>query len=165
MALDVVVAKLPAFRLWLEQNGAEILSPTNPYEVLRFKAGDTTHIIYRNLKGRYTCDDKTKEIAGIFAQKLPWRATPALPRLKGKEVKSCYIKALVDRFGWACCYCDITLDPSTCTLEHFLALTHGGPNMIQNMGLSCAPCNQAVGHLSIVEKIRFAVMKRRKSDG
>lgn len=51
---DVKRFKRSEFMDWLERNGATVVEPTNPYEVLRYKMwtdGDasrpSTHIVYR----------------------------------------------------------------------------------------------------------------------
>lgn len=39
-------------RKWLAQNGAEILVPTNRYELLRSRARGVVSVVYRNAAGR-----------------------------------------------------------------------------------------------------------------
>lgn len=42
------------FQEWLARKGAEMLEPTNEWEVLRFRFEDRVSIVYRNNKGRIT---------------------------------------------------------------------------------------------------------------
>ena len=39
------------FKAWLSEQGAEILAPTNPYELVRFRAQSAVHVIYTGRRG------------------------------------------------------------------------------------------------------------------
>lgn len=76
---------------------------------------------------------------------------------------------LIARDGAVCFYCTRELDPRTegtkpngCTIEHVVALSAGGPDHASNLALSCPSCNAAAGHLSAVEKFRYALKMRGK---
>jgi uncharacterized protein (TIGR02646 family) len=53
-----------------------------------------------------------------------------------------------------CIYCQklLTLDDST--FEHIQAKSKGGTNSLQNLVISCRPCNLNVGNASVAEKMR-----------
>ena len=40
-----------AFITWLRREGAEVLAPTNPYEIARFRAHGGTHVVYTGRRG------------------------------------------------------------------------------------------------------------------
>lgn len=59
--------KRDAFMAWLEQNGASLCEPTNPFEVLRYKmwtADDakrpSTHIIYKRKNDTLTYGGRSR---------------------------------------------------------------------------------------------------------
>lgn len=49
----------PKFNLWLVDQGAEILSPTNDWEVLRYRLNSELHIIYKNKHERLTYTNRS----------------------------------------------------------------------------------------------------------
>ena len=60
--------KRDEFLEWLESNGATVLEPTNPYEVVRYRKwceGDgsrpSTHIIYKRKDGSLTYAGQSRE--------------------------------------------------------------------------------------------------------
>jgi len=144
--------RLAAFKAWLEANGAEIRSPTSPYELLRFRTGRGIGVVYSNA-------DKTKVSKSgyeVFAAwhswitRTPWRAAPRVASI-GRRRQG-VVKALLKRDGENCFYCKEPLGEDI-SIEHFVARTHGGPNHMANMVLTHHKCNQEVGHLSVREKI------------
>lgn len=46
--------QIDKFKAWLCERGAEILTPTNEYEVLRFRSIKGTSIVYRDKRGSNT---------------------------------------------------------------------------------------------------------------
>lgn len=149
--------RLPAFKKWLTTHGAEILSPTNEWELLRVKANGVVFILYRNKNERLWATKGLEEIFHKFLEGQPWKAVNPV---KGASAKRQYINTLAEKYGLTCCYCDYELTPETATIEHFLAKTHGGPNTIQNMGLACQLCNNTVGSLPVMEKLQYLKNKR-----
>jgi 5-methylcytosine-specific restriction endonuclease McrA len=41
-----------------------------------------------------------------------------------------------------CCFCARLLDCEEATLEHVLPRSRGGPTLIENLRISCEPCNR-----------------------
>lgn len=48
---------VPGFEKWLKDSGADVLPPTNPYEVIRFRACGRTEVIYQNKVGDRNCSE------------------------------------------------------------------------------------------------------------
>jgi 5-methylcytosine-specific restriction endonuclease McrA len=44
-----------------------------------------------------------------------------------------------------CAYCDVKLDKSEATIDHFIALADGGKEHVSNYVLSCKSCNHKKG--------------------
>ena len=58
--------------------------------------------------------------------------------------------------GWTCRYCEIKIDPRGRGLlapirDHVQAIARGGSNAIENLVLSCFPCNLRKGNFSLAE--------------
>ncbi len=73
------------------------------------------------------------------------------------STRAAQLAFLSARDGWACFYCSQTLTASTATIEHIICTAHGGPTHADNLCLSCASCNAAVGSLPAVQKVRLAI--------
>jgi hypothetical protein len=80
------------------------------------------------------------------------RVVPDLPL----DRRAARIAYLIARDGCRCLYCDDPIDPLTCTIEHVVPTSAGGPDHASNLALTCARCNAAAGHMSAAEKIRMA---------
>lgn len=140
------------FRAWLSERGAQVLEPTNEWEVLRYKTDSGTSIIYTNKKGtlRFTGDSLVAWEA--YRIGAPYRAGPVTPRInKGSPV----LQALRKRDGDKCFYCMQEVSEEDESIEHFVSRTHGGPDHIANMVLAHIPCNALAGALSVMEKIKM----------
>ena len=157
--------KLETFREFLVRNGAQLLEPTNEWELLRFKAGSVTSIVYRSKAGGTTWTGEADAAWNAFtsAQPKPWRPleaparTPRIKQVKRKPV----VATLLKRDGARCFYCWTPMPVEDCTVEHLVAQTHGGPNHISNLFLAHGACNEKAGHLSAPEKIAVHVAARR----
>ncbi|MGX7709146.1 HNH endonuclease [Methylobacterium sp. Gmos1] len=147
--------EMSRFREWLTRNGAEVLAPTNPYEIVRFRGDQGVSIVYRS-------DTKPiSRMTGQAAEALATFRAHGTMRFvdRGRTViarAEPLVRALVERDGATCFYCDeMFTDALPPTREHLLSRTHGGPDHIANQALACEPCNRLAGHLSLVEKIRL----------
>lgn len=144
--------RLPAFRGWLFARGAEVLTPTNEWEMLRFRTNNGTSIIYKKKHGALTFTGEAELVWRAYRENAAWRAAPATTR-KAKSHPVC--KALRVRDGNNCFYCHQPVEVKDESIEHLVAITHGGPDHLANMVLAHrAPCNAEAGHLSVMEKIR-----------
>lgn len=150
------------FYKWLVANGAEIGSRTTPKELLRFWTHEGIGVVYVNSRDKVTLSGVAGAAYQAFRNKLPWKALPR-PRDKRQERFQQW-NILSERDGPWCCYCGVWLTFETYTLEHFLAKTHGGTNYYANLGLSCEPCNRALGHLPVAQKIQAAIRRNSKNE-
>lgn len=79
--------------------------------------------------------------------------------VRGRRNDAATVKRLLDRDGTGCFFCGSDLDGDV-TVEHLVAIAHGGPNHVSNLFLAHAECNQRAGHLSAPEKIGLAIAQR-----
>lgn len=147
--------RLPKFRAWLEARGASLLVPTNEWELLRFKTGTATAVIYTSKLGGLTFTGESRAALEAFVRNDPWRAAPATKR--GKKVNGPIYQALRQRDGDACFFClrDVSEDEES--IEHLISVTHQGPDHMGNYVLAHRACNAQAGHLSAMEKIAMHV--------
>ena len=138
------------FERWLVERGAELLTPTNEWELLRFRTEKGTSIIYTNKHGHLTWMGWAAEAYLAHVGNKAWRAVPKTERrLKSSPV----CQALRQRDGDACFYCHLPVEPEDESAEHLVSVTHGGPDHIANMALAHRICNQEAGHLPLMQKI------------
>lgn len=148
--------KLEQFKAFIAASGGEVLAPTNPYEIIRFRSNGVTSVIYRNDRNeerRYV--GEAREAWDAFNLNKTFRMAKATRRKAGERMAP-VDRAIIARDGETCFYCD---DPFTVenprTHEHLVSATAGGPNHISNLFHACRTCNVKVGHQSAPEKIRF----------
>lgn len=149
MNLQKITKKLPALHAWLAGHGAEVLQPTNEWEVLRFKARGVTAVVYRTKAGQITFIGDAKEALQAFFTGGAWSAGVATARKQRRPVE---VETLLRRDGDRCFLCRQPLGEDI-TIEHLVAVVHGGPQHIANKVLAHERCNQRMHHLSVMEKI------------
>lgn len=136
---------------WLKKNGAEMLQPTNPYEVARFIAHGGTHIVYTNKKGNISANGFALECLNAFNSNQPldmgFTKTARTQNTKSKAV-------LLKRDGNECFYCGLEMAIDDMTVEHLIALGNGGNNRMENKVLAHQKCNAAVGNLTLTLKLK-----------
>ena len=146
--------KTAPFIAFLQANGAQVLEPTNEWEVVRFVAGDETSIVYKNKRGEHAFTGVAAAALEAFKTNAPWRAMPKT----GKKKKSpARLQAIRARDGGYCFFCQKLVSVEDESEEHLVAVTHGGPNHISNLFLAHRTCNANAGHLSAAEKIKMHV--------
>jgi hypothetical protein len=148
-----VTQKADEFCKWLTANGAQVLVPTNEWELIRFKNGFETSIIYKDKRNNITFIGSSLEAWAAFKNGQAWRASPATKRKRSGPL----VQSVRARDGANCFYCLEIVNQEDESLEHLVAITHGGPNHISNLFLTHWRCNESVGHLSAVEKIKLHV--------
>jgi hypothetical protein len=148
---------LAAVEARLKERGAEILAPTNPYEVLRFRTSKGVGVIYRGKRG------ETWNAEALAAREVIDSGTGSLApvAVKGRRRDKGTVDALLSRDGEACFFCGRALDGDI-TVEHLVPVAHGGPNHVSNLFLAHAACNQAAGHMAAPEKVALAIRQRAK---
>lgn len=143
------------FEAFLTARGAQILQPTNQWEVLRFKTSRGTSVVYCNAKGGITPTGECVKAWEAFEDCSPWRGSPApKKRQTGREKTLPLFNALIKRDGKACFFCGADTDEDDRSLEHLVPIAHGGPNHLSNLVLAHRKCNSDAGHRSAMEKIR-----------
>ena len=151
--------RMQRFIVWLQERGAEVLSPTNEYEVARWRANGITSVVYRNKRGSVSAfhgegrkayrawqQGGRYEIGSTRRRKLPAQ-----------------LQSVLDRDGPNCFFCGKPTDEETLALEHLVPLSAGGPNHTANLAISHARCNQLAGSMSAVEKVKLRDELRKRA--
>lgn len=139
------------FCTWLSQQGAEVLAPTNPYEIARFRARGGVHVVYEGRRGlsangfALECWDTFKRGGRL------WMGITKKPRNQLTYRKA----ALMERDGENCFYCGLALLVDTATIEHLVSRDKGGPDHMDNLVLVHEPCNRLADNLPLIEKLKI----------
>lgn len=157
---------IDGFKAWIVERGAELLAPTNQYELVRYRGQGIVSIIYENQRGKRSYTGSSQEAWYAFEKgNISFRFTERAPKdlsAGRRERRSVLIRTLVQRDGDLCFYCgDPFSDEKPPTKEHLVSQTAGGPDHIANLFLACGDCNSRAGHCSAAEKIKFRDLKRR----
>jgi 5-methylcytosine-specific restriction endonuclease McrA len=142
------------FEKWLSANGAQVLTPTNEWELVRFRDGGVTSVIYANKRDGVTFTGSARVAWDGYKTARPWRAATPKAKRQNKKDRDKYVETLRERDGDTCFFCAKPMDEVTESVEHLLAVTHGGAQHISNMFLAHKLCNEMASHLSVVEKIK-----------
>lgn len=151
MNRKLFTARLPKFTAWLKARGAQLLEATNEWELLRFKANGRTSIVYAKADNSLTFTGEAAKAWRSFESSGPWRGCEPVKRSKKSTTE---VRALLARDGDDCFLCCKPLGADV-TVEHLVAVSHGGPNHLSNKVLMHRPCNERVDHLSVAEKVRL----------
>ena len=152
---------LRKFTEWLTERGAEVLAPTNPWEVLRYRAMGATQIIYTNAAGRLTVQAETHQAWKAYLNCEPWRG--ANPGSRARTGRPVIVQALMERDGTDCFFCGRSIPEGEETVEELFAVTFGGSRHVANCCLAHNECNRAAGHLSVVEKVALRARMRAEA--
>lgn len=151
-----------AFAAFLTERGCDVLATTNPYEVIRFRANGRTNVLYRNNRGGSSITGPDIEpAAAAFATSSAWSPGIAQKRPDGKRRRR-FHQELYARDGDACFFCGGQLGDDV-TLEHFVPISHGGPNSLANLALAHGACNKAADAMSVAEKVRLRERMRSEA--
>lgn len=159
-----------AFKAFLAERGCDLLTPTNKYEVLRFKRAGRTNVVYRNAKGRFTSVGNDIELAvAAFSsferrdagkRRVTLAIPPAVEAKRAKLRGSAVHRALLDRDGDRCFYCNRKLGDDQ-SREHLVAAANGGSDRLDNLVLAHHACNVKAGELSLIDKIKLRDRMRK----
>lgn len=142
--------KTDKFKTFLKESGAEILDVTNPYEMVRFRTVNGVSVVYKGRRG-ISFTGESAEAYGRFQSKNIWQ----IKRRSEKEFERIKTEIL-ERDGDLCFYCaSVTVDGDNRSVEHILSISHGGNNNTANLVFACKGCNEAVGSMSVVEKVKY----------
>lgn len=157
--------RLKQFEAWLVERGAQIMAKTNEWEVLRYSTDKGIAVVYKNSAGRHTLTGKAGDAWLAFVNNDGgWRAGAKVARKKNRAD----VTTIRERDGDLCFYCQREVFHADASVEHLVAVTHGGPNHISNKFLAHKACNQRVGHISAPEKVAIhvqAILDRIKTEG
>jgi hypothetical protein len=137
------------FRAFLSERGAEVLKPTNEWELIRFNCAAGVAIVYTDARGKTTFTGESLAAWNAFRSSSAWSAGVAKKRKKLSPV----VQTLLDRDGNHCFYCWKVMESADQSIEHIVPVAHGGPNHISNLALAHRRCNAEAGHMSAMEKI------------
>lgn len=144
------------FITWLNKMGAEVLDPTNPFELIRFRTQNGVSVIYTGKKG-VTFTGESEEAYGLFNRGKKWKVVDRKRKnLRAKKAR------LAARDGKACFIHGEKMNFDDLTIEHILSFSHGGTDNENNLCLACEPCQKALGNLPITKKIRIIAEKRQE---
>lgn len=169
--------KTAEFAAWLAEYGAEVGIPTNPYEVIRYRAywcgskNAVTHVVYAKETGllTFTSGSRDHYIAFLTGSQLldqrPRASEPVNPRPdKEGPTKASKTRAkLLARDGDECWFCGSAMRDD-CTIEHLVPKSKGGGNRLDNYALAHAACNQKAADMPLVKKIELRATMRAKQE-
>lgn len=141
------------FKAFLITRGAELLIPTNEWELLRFKIAGRVSVLYRDKRGNQTFTNDGENALKAFKSNKPWVVEGKIKPIRNKP--SVEVRTLLERDGDRCFYCLGEMTPEQISKEHLLSRAHGGSNHISNLVLCHIACNNEAGHLSVMEKIKI----------
>jgi hypothetical protein len=147
---NLVLKRKAYFEAFLTARGAEVLQPTNEYELVRFKSGSNTSIIYSKKDGRLTFYGAAEEAWFAFVSNSAWRASIPIPKRNAPSLATLQV-----RDNNTCFYCLQLVSNEDASEEHLLSRTHGGPDTLQNKVLAHKVCNSHAGHSDLFAKIQL----------
>lgn len=167
------------FLAFVSAHGGEVGVPTNPYEVVRYRAywrgtqTSSVHIVYAKDSGLLTWTGGSKGhyrafLDGVSMEDLPGTSqsegSPAKPdeqRLpKAKAGKTAASRAsLLARDGDECWFCGEPMG-ADCTIEHLVPKSKGGANSLANYALAHKQCNADAANKPLVDKIAMRARLR-----
>ena len=166
------------FLAYVAEQGGEVCKPTNPYEVVRYRAywrgtnKAATHIVYAKESGLLTWMHGSKGHYRAFLDGAPMGELPnAEPKAKkatygsGKKSrhKSVARERLLARDGGDCWFCGTPMGDD-CTIEHLIPKSDGGRNSMSNYALAHQRCNQLAADKPLVAKLALRAELRSKTD-
>jgi 5-methylcytosine-specific restriction endonuclease McrA len=155
-----------AFLKKLADAGGEVLATTaNIYEVMRFRTNLGTGVVYVNAQGQRTWNREAQAARDALMSPTPPNLCPE--RVRKHKAKAGEIPRILERDGAECFYCLQPFESGNparaMAREHLIGRSYGGPNHVGNKVLAHQNCNNAVGALSLPEKlkVRERALKKR----
>lgn len=152
------------FLAFVAEHGGEVSTPTNSYEVVRYRAywrGTNTsavHIVYAKENGLLTwCGGSLGHyrafLAGEPMEELPKVPKPAKVDQPSTSKSQRTRNALRERDGNGCWFCGKAMTPFEETIEHLIPKSKGGRDTLANYALAHSKCNNDAADLPLVDKI------------
>lgn len=152
-------SKINNFSNWLQQNGYQLLSPTNEYEILRFVGRMGTGVIYTGKRGLTVNTRFVLDAYDCFISGKRWSGKgKTTKRTGGSRVR----RQLIDRDGRECFYCGLEMADDDMTVEHLIPIASGGSDGISNKALAHGGCNKLAGCKPLIEKIELRESLRKR---
>lgn len=151
---DEVIAD---FKAWLHNQGAEVLEPTNPYELVRFRNNNGIGIIYTGKRGE-TYHGEAAEGWHRFKKGQSWRVVT-----RKRQQLTARKNELAKRDGLKCFAHNMPHHINELTIEHLLSFSQGGSDNNNNLILVCDGANKAFANKSIAEKIELIIQMRNRT--
>jgi hypothetical protein len=161
--------KLADFAAYLAKHGAEVGAPTNPYEVIRYRAfwqgsaKAVTHIVYTKENGLLTYMGGARQHYQAFldGDDLPDTQEEAdTAKRAGRIQRSQSIRTrLLARDGDECWFCGDALGED-CTIEHLIPRVAGGTNALVNLALAHGACNRKADDWPLARKLELRASLR-----
>ena len=161
------------FVAWLAKNGAEVGTPTNPYEVVRYRAyvsgsaRASTHVVYAKENGLLNFQGTSAEHYAAFQD--GWSPTLSSNAKGGVFLVTETVRkaprgqvtreALLARDGDECWFCGLAMGDDQ-TIEHLVPKSKGGLNGLANYVLAHKRCNAEAADMPLVAKIELRAEKR-----
>ena len=151
-----------AFAEWLREQGADVLQPTNEYEFARFRAMGMINVIYVRQSGVFSAQPFGMKCLAAFRKK----ANMAMGFTEARKSLNASMRAtILSRDGDLCFFCAEPMPPWDVTIEHLVAKNKGGPDHTDNLVLAHEACNQRVGSMPLIRKIKIYHESRKKKEG
>ncbi len=151
-----------AFADWLREQGADVLQPTNEYEFARFRAMGMINVIYVRQSGVFSAQPFGMKCLAAFRKK----ANMAMGFTEARKSLNASMRAtLLARDGNLCFFCAEPMQPGEVSIEHLVAKNKGGPDHTDNLVLAHEECNQRVGAMPLIKKIRIYHENRKQKEG
>lgn len=146
---------LKSLEIFLVNQGARILEPTNEWEVLRFRSIDGVGVLYTDKRGNISWVGAAKEAMNAYHNEdTTWNIEK-----KGRRKMTNNSKLLVSRDGIKCFYCGKPTHETDRTVEHLLSIADGGGNNMKNLVLAHRDCNLEAANLGVFEKVKLRERK------
>ncbi|MEQ1694731.1 MAG: HNH endonuclease, partial [Hyphomicrobiaceae bacterium] len=144
---------------WLQNSGIEILDSNNPYEVLRYKFGDSIVSVFVNKRGSLTWISPAQQHYHDYRAGQP--APVVRARRLNRGERQYLLNVLLARDGDNCFFCGfrmierITEADDQMTIEHLVPRSQVGHDRAENCCLAHSACNSFMGDRSLVEKLKL----------
>jgi hypothetical protein len=135
---------------WLRAQGAEVLAPTNAYELVRFRARGGVHVIYEGRRGITANGFAETALKAYEKGSNLWMGITTKPRDSMAKTRA----ALLERDGNLCFFCALEMPLDDMTVEHLVGRAKGGPDHQDNLALAHEACNRFANNLPLMEKIK-----------
>lgn len=148
VAMNGFTRTLDSFKNFLQASGYTVEDPKNEWEVLRVKKDGSVNSVFRNKKDQLTFPKEMRKAHSAFQRGY-------------RNMKAEQKAELRQRDGDHCFYCGDVMNDGEETIEHLLAVAHGGTDAMENLVLAHSGCNQQADKLPLIDKIKLREAHQR----